>query len=102
MSVQQQGPHRLVVRTSRCGRDNPGSTPGVDIFRKHPHTHVTSLQRNASSKSDVQSPATRNRTRDHLITAWIYSQMLCQLSYSRIGSNTCELMLSRLNCAVAR
>ena len=22
--------HRLVVRTSRCGRDNPGSTPGVD------------------------------------------------------------------------
>ena len=24
-------PHRLVVRTSRRGRDNPGSTPGVDI-----------------------------------------------------------------------
>jgi hypothetical protein len=31
-SASQQGPHRLVVRTSRCGRDNPGSTPGVDIF----------------------------------------------------------------------
>ena len=26
------GPHRLVVRTSRCGRDNPGSTPGEDMF----------------------------------------------------------------------
>ena len=26
------GPHRLVVRTSRRGRDNPGSTPGVDIL----------------------------------------------------------------------
>ena len=26
------GPHRLVVRTSRRGRDNPGSTPGVVIF----------------------------------------------------------------------
>ena len=25
------GPYRLVVRTSRCGRDNPGSTPGEDI-----------------------------------------------------------------------
>ena len=24
-------PHRLVVRTSRRGRDNPGSTPGVDM-----------------------------------------------------------------------
>ena len=26
-----QGPHRLVVRTSRRGRDNPGSTPGEDM-----------------------------------------------------------------------
>ena len=24
--------HRLVVRTSRCGRDNPGSNPGRDTF----------------------------------------------------------------------
>ena len=30
-------------------------------------------------------PATRNRARDHLITVMLYSQMLCQLSYSRIG-----------------
>ena len=29
-------------------------------------------------------PATRNRTRDHLIAAAIYSQMLYQLSYSRL------------------
>ena len=29
-----QGPHRLVVRTSRCGRDNPGSTPGVDTWTR--------------------------------------------------------------------
>ena len=26
-----QGPYRLVVRTSRCGRDNPGSTLGEDM-----------------------------------------------------------------------
>ena len=26
------GPHRLVVRTSRRGHDNPGSIPGVDIL----------------------------------------------------------------------
>ena len=25
-----------MVRTSRCGRDNPGSTPGEDIFRFGP------------------------------------------------------------------
>ena len=35
------------------------------------------------SKCAMGDPATRNRTRDHLITALIYSQMLCQLSYSR-------------------
>ena len=27
-----RGPHRLVVRTSRRGRDNPGSTPGEDMY----------------------------------------------------------------------
>ena len=30
------------------------------------------------------NPATRNRTRDHLIAAALYSQMLYQLSYSRL------------------
>ena len=30
------------------------------------------------------NPATRNRTRDHLIAAAFYSQMLYQLSYSRV------------------
>ena len=25
-------PHRQAVRTLRCGRENPDSTPGVDIF----------------------------------------------------------------------
>ena len=29
MLARDLRPHRLVVRTSRCGRDNPGSTPGV-------------------------------------------------------------------------
>ena len=28
-----KSPYGLVVRTSRCGRDNPGSTPGVVILR---------------------------------------------------------------------
>ena len=29
--IAHHRPHRLVVRTSRRGRDNPGSTPGEDI-----------------------------------------------------------------------
>ena len=35
-----------------------------------------------------KNPATRNRARDHLISATIYSQMLYQLSYSRL--DTCR------------
>ena len=31
----------------------------------------------------IENPAARNRTRDHLIAADFYSQMLYQLSYSR-------------------
>ena len=31
-SLALHGPHRLVVRTSRCGRENPGSTPGAVIY----------------------------------------------------------------------
>lgn len=30
--TQAISPHRLVARTSRCGRDNPGSTPGEDML----------------------------------------------------------------------
>ena len=43
-----------------------------------------SLWRNLGAMRGAQAnPATRNRTRDHLIAAAIYSQMLYQLSYSR-------------------
>ena len=40
-SLVQHGPHRLVVRTSRCGRDNPGSTPGVVIKERTLRSEVT-------------------------------------------------------------
>ena len=41
------------------------------------------------------SPATRNRTRDHLITACVYSQMLYQLSYSRLAFQRINLMYTQ-------
>jgi len=37
-------PYRLVVRTSRCGRDNPGSTPGGDICDMMRYTRFTSAE----------------------------------------------------------
>ena len=131
-------PHRLVVRTSRCGRDNPGSTPGEDsasvcwclttvksvnaapspkpngracfahchVGAKCLHTKLR-LGPEDGSRSGLEhppdlphdalylgscppivgheshvgeqwktSPATLNRTRDHLMAARFYSQML--------------------------
>ena len=38
-----------------------------------------------------ESPATRNRTGDHLIAAKFYSQMLYQLSYSRLAEKKAGL-----------
>ena len=38
----------------------------------------------------AENPATRNRTRDHLIAAAFYSQMLYQLSYSRLNRKDCR------------
>ena len=35
-------------------------------------------------RASLQNPATQNRTRDHLIAAVLYSQMLYQLGYSRL------------------
>ena len=32
MEAGATGPNRLEVRTTRCGRVNPGSIPGSDIF----------------------------------------------------------------------
>jgi hypothetical protein len=45
-----RGPYRLVVRTSRCGRDNPGSTPGEDIFgvMRGETQHCAARNRNAA------------------------------------------------------
>jgi hypothetical protein len=37
-------------------------------------------------RGSYNSPATRNRARDHLIAAAVYSQILYQLSYSRLAT----------------
>ena len=44
-TIKNQCPYRLVVRTSRCGRDNAGSTPGEDVYPKtHPSPSCVALQ----------------------------------------------------------
>ncbi len=53
--------------------------------------------------NEPKPPVTRNRTRDHLIAAGVYSQMLCQLSYSRrcVMARRCEVQagIAARSCA---
>ena len=46
-------------------------------------SRLSGAQKQWSDARLHENPATRNRTRDHLIAATLYSQMLYQLSYSR-------------------
>ena len=55
--------------------------------------------------SHNKNPANRNRTSDHLMAAAIYSQMLYQLSYSRLVETSVLMFVSRLissRCVPAR
>ena len=71
----------------RGGRGRAPSRPQEPKSQNPPCT-PRNVQAPASSLGPMvgkrTSPATRNRTRDHLIAASLYSQMLYQLSYSRL------------------
>ena len=45
LGIACQCPHRLVVRTSRRGRGNPGSAPGEDILYSPPNSPETKGRR---------------------------------------------------------
>ena len=53
IEIEVQSPHHLVVRTSRCGRDNPGSTPGVDNELDDLATRLCKLQYGVECKFEL-------------------------------------------------
>jgi hypothetical protein len=61
----------------------PGLAPGLGPATRRALT-LASVARPAGASCGAENPATQNRTRDHLIPATVYSQMLYQLSYSRL------------------
>ena len=59
-----QCPYRLVVRTSRCGRDDPGSTPGEDMAQIHaclPRPTVREEKRKQRKEGERESIEERER-----------------------------------------
>ena len=60
-----------MVRTSRCGRDNPGSTPGEDMYQKHSTTDSLALTKTTeimqmNSTQHADQHARFNRRMQHL------------------------------------
>ena len=90
-SVVLSRAHGVVVSHPLSMREALGSIPSVSIFNfsaKHVRTTFArglgfGVGRSYQFSIRRTNPATRNRTRDHLIAAAFYSQMLYQLSYSR-------------------
>ena len=85
---QRPRPHRLVARTSRCGRDNPGSTPGVDRFGAFPkrHGHNTAcfvvfshVQESQTAKLRNDSTMLRIHVCAHEIGRWISGVGRCNV-----------------------
>jgi hypothetical protein len=69
---------------SACGLSNTteqSGTPHIGVWTPSVSIFASCL---VSSGVGAQSPATGDRTRDHLIVATVYCQMLYQLSYSRV------------------
>ena len=66
------------------GAGGPGfdsrNSPFLFAARAHSCTQIQRQRDELCAREACKSPATRNRTRDHLI----YSQMLYQLSYRRL------------------
>ena len=71
------------------------TAPAIVHGSRHAASRLTTQatkRRSCTRRQSKANPATRNRTRDHLIAAALYSQMLYQLSYSRsAGKGTCSM-----------
>ena len=75
----RKSPHRLVARTSRRGRDNPGSTPGEDIFSSGSIPMRSVISQNTTTLKQLSS------------TRGLPGQRSCQLQHS-----AADLRLRRL------
>ena len=80
--------HSSVARAADCRSAGPWFKSGCALLSAGAGQPLSDQLRHRPSVPHrltwVSNPVTRNRTRDHLIAALIYSQMLYQLSYDRL------------------
>ena len=96
------GPHRLVVRTSRRGRDNPGSTPGVDICSQTRNMRFNDahVRKSVHTRSRTLVVAATRRRRNHE-TMW--SLMQATVCTEHVATRNCEQrQCSRVICKCGR
>ena len=90
--------HSSVARAADCRSAGPWFKSGCALLSAGAGQPLSDQLRHRPSVPHrltwVSNPVTRNRTRDHLIAALIYNQMLYQLSYDRLVLPRPQLMLS--------
>ena len=102
---KQQSPYRLVVRTSRCGRDNPGSTPGGDIWKIGGcHTHaslffaigyqISPFDHLCRPKQFTRKPGQKRTCADVRVVFLFRKSPTCKL-------NACNVVLGKTRCLLS-
>ena len=80
--------HSSVARPADCRSARPWLKSGCALLSAGAGQSLSDQPRHIPSVSHrltwISNPVTRNQTRDHLMAALIYSQMICQLSYDRL------------------
>jgi hypothetical protein len=90
-SVLHPWVHSSVARAADCRSAGPWFKSGCALF--------TQLQMLCDTLTvGEQNPVTRNRTRDHLMAARVYSQMLYQLSYDRLTAPSPGFVCMHVMC----
>ena len=104
VSLCSHCPYRLVVRTSRRGRDNPGSTPGEDISAlraDRPHGTAAPRRRPEAMSPRGYGATAARLTPDQKVGSSNLSALITASSY-RSTAKPCVQQRLLAECAVAR
>jgi hypothetical protein len=94
--------HLAVVRVELASKREATAVPHLARAQLRARYVATSLLEFGQLCVACENPATRNRTRDHLIAATFYSQMLYQLSYSRSVDGAPAMGLESANATLRK
>ena len=94
------GPYRLMVRTLRCGRNNPGSNPGLDssfwkkpskIYKPHAKNNLT--KQKLQNKNTKQFLLGKNCSKNLILNILAYSKSIKEVIQKIINARKPWLLI---------